>query len=272
MTPVPPAAAPSSRTLQRASRSLESSGRGAALDFLLDVCALGDVETFVRHVVEGLPRVVASEITTLSVCDIDAGTRRVVAAPGNAIGAAEQEIFNALIHEHPLVRFHSEHADGGARRISDSHPRAAFQRLALYHEYYRRIGIDHVVAVPVLASPHLVMSFVLNRKGRDFSASECELLNRLQPALANLYRFASMAAAQKRAAENAASAAGAGVTPREHEVLRWAAAGKTDRQIAAILGLSARTVQKHLENAYVKLGVENRTAAVARLRGALPPA
>ncbi len=54
------------------------------------------------------------------------------------------------------------------------------------------------------------------------------------------------------------------LTPREEEVLRWVAAGKTDLQVAAILGASVRTVQKHLENAYVKLGVENRTAAAMR--------
>jgi DNA-binding CsgD family transcriptional regulator len=51
------------------------------------------------------------------------------------------------------------------------------------------------------------------------------------------------------------------LTPREQEIVAWVAAGKTDAQIAAILGRSARTVQKHLEHVYVKLGVENRTAA-----------
>ena len=55
------------------------------------------------------------------------------------------------------------------------------------------------------------------------------------------------------------------LTPREHEILEWVAAGKTDGQIAAILGRSVRTVQKHLEHVYLKLGVENRTAAVMRV-------
>jgi DNA-binding CsgD family transcriptional regulator len=59
------------------------------------------------------------------------------------------------------------------------------------------------------------------------------------------------------------------LTPREEEVLRWVAAGKTDLQVAAILGTSVRTVQKHLENAYVKLGVENRTAAAMRYKLAI---
>lgn len=54
------------------------------------------------------------------------------------------------------------------------------------------------------------------------------------------------------------------LTVREQQVLRWLAHGKTDREIAAMLGISARTVQKHLQHVYVKLGVENRTAAVMR--------
>ena len=52
--------------------------------------------------------------------------------------------------------------------------------------------------------------------------------------------------------------------PREREVLAWLASGKTDREIAEILGRSVRTVHKHLEHLYAKLGVETRTAAVLR--------
>jgi DNA-binding CsgD family transcriptional regulator len=59
------------------------------------------------------------------------------------------------------------------------------------------------------------------------------------------------------------------VTPRESEVLLWLARGKTNRDIAEILGLRPRTVNKHLEQAYAKLGVENRAAAVALTLGAL---
>lgn len=54
-----------------------------------------------------------------------------------------------------------------------------------------------------------------------------------------------------------------GLTRRESEVLSWLSKGKANRDIAQILGLSPRTVDKHLEQIYAKLGVENRTAAVA---------
>jgi DNA-binding CsgD family transcriptional regulator len=56
-----------------------------------------------------------------------------------------------------------------------------------------------------------------------------------------------------------------GLTPREREVLEWVRLGKTNNEIAQILRSSPRTVQKHLQNAFHKLGVENRTAAVSVL-------
>lgn len=54
------------------------------------------------------------------------------------------------------------------------------------------------------------------------------------------------------------------LTHRESEVLLWISKGKANRDIAEILGLSARTVTKHLEQIYVKLGVENRASAAVK--------
>lgn len=51
------------------------------------------------------------------------------------------------------------------------------------------------------------------------------------------------------------------LTDREAEVLYWVSLGKTNRDIGAILVMSARTVNKHLEQVFQKLGVENRTSA-----------
>jgi DNA-binding response OmpR family regulator len=53
------------------------------------------------------------------------------------------------------------------------------------------------------------------------------------------------------------------LTQRESEVLMWIARGKSNRDIAEILDLSPRTVNKHLEQIYAKLGVENRASAAA---------
>jgi DNA-binding response OmpR family regulator/DNA-binding CsgD family transcriptional regulator len=53
------------------------------------------------------------------------------------------------------------------------------------------------------------------------------------------------------------------LTTREAEVLIWIARGKSNRDISDILGISPRTVNKHLEQVFTKLGVENRASAAA---------
>lgn len=63
------------------------------------------------------------------------------------------------------------------------------------------------------------------------------------------------------------------LTSREHEVLGWIVEGKTNAEIAKILGIAAGTVKQHVENILAKLGVDNRTAATACARQAshFPP-
>jgi DNA-binding NarL/FixJ family response regulator len=55
-----------------------------------------------------------------------------------------------------------------------------------------------------------------------------------------------------------------GLTPREAEVLLWAAQGKTNAEIGLILEASTATVKKHVEHVLEKLGVENRQSAAVR--------
>lgn len=56
------------------------------------------------------------------------------------------------------------------------------------------------------------------------------------------------------------------LSPRQLECLKWAEAGKSARDIGQILGISQRTVEKHLELACAALGVRTRIQAVVRAR------
>jgi len=91
--------------------------------------------------------------------------------------------------------------------------------------------------------------------------SAAELACGLAPAATTLSALSSLALENYR------------LTPRESDVLAWLGKGKTNRDIADILGMSPRTVNKHLEHIFVKLGVETRSAA-AVLASAMqsPPA
>ncbi len=233
----------------------------AALDTLhaigQDCVDSGD---FARRGVQRLPRLVSSELTTLSVCNLDSGHRRVVCDQPGAISRRELEVFDRYFFEHPLVREHGRNPAAVTRRIDDLLPGSAFQRTPLFNDYYCAIRIDHVMAVPIHIDRHILVSFVVNRSKRGFSDRDRERVEVIRPHLGHLYRLSTHA---PRSNESFAEVE-APLTVRERDVLDWLGAGKTDKDIAAILAISPRTVQKHLQRIYEKLGVETRTAAVMR--------
>jgi DNA-binding CsgD family transcriptional regulator len=101
----------------------------------------------------------------------------------------------------------------------------------------------------------------VERRSGAFSARDRERMELLQPHLAFLYRQACEHGTPLSFEQDDAL-----LTPREREVMSWLSFGKTDADIAQLLQISPRTVHKHLEHIYVKLGVETRTAAVMRAR------
>ena len=243
----------------------------AGMQLLRSASAAGtDAQSFARACVAALPDLVASEITTLSLCDLRSGHRTVIGSPDSRLSEQDRASFDRHFSAHPLVRYHAYQRGAGPHRISDSLPFTRFRETALYDEYYRRIGIDHAMALPLLVDADTLVSLVLNRSRRDFSDRDCAVLELVREPLARMYRQAraleltqaALAALEPR--PEAAPFAAAPLTDRETEVMHWVAAGKTDRDVAALLGCSHRTVQKHLERVYAKLGVETRTAAVMR--------
>jgi len=248
--------------------ALKAADWRAALGFVNDVAsALSDDDGYVHAGCQGLQRLVASELTTLSICHLSSGRRTVHGDAAGSIGPAERECFDRHFGEHPLVQVHGVQRHAHVHRISDSLSPQAFQRSPLYADYYRRIGIDCVLAMPVHQSDGWLVSWVLNRRAHDFSDREAALLDQVRAPLARFFQrtdWMDRLAPVVRDTPPPALSALAPLTPREREVLRWVAAGKTDRDIAAILGSSVRTVHKHLQHIYTKLGVETRTAAVMR--------
>jgi DNA-binding CsgD family transcriptional regulator len=220
---------------------------------------------FARSGVADLKRLVASELTTLSICDLDTGHRSIVSDLPGAISPREIKVFDRHFHAHPLVRAHGRNADARTQRVSDLLPARDWRASALFNDYYRPIRIEHAMAVPIHVRDNVLVSFVFNRSGRDFSERERDRAESIRRHLGNLYRL-SREIEGPRAAWGVPSAEpeAARLTEREREVLHWLGGGKTDRDIAAILGISPRTVHKHLQRIYEKLGVETRTAAVMR--------
>lgn len=121
------------------------------------------------------------------------------------------------------------------------------------------------LAVPLAPMGSGLLCVVLRRHRTTFSPRDHERLALLQPHLAFLCRQAMPTDAGAQASNWTGaepSPSSQRLTPRETEVMRWLSFGKTDADIAAVLAISKRTVHKHLEHIYDKLGVETRTAAV----------
>ncbi len=326
--------------------------------------------SFIDAALEQLTGIVASDLTTLSICDLERGSRRVVGRKAETLSDADRAAFDLHFREHPLVRFHSAHPGGPTQRVSDCMNVNLFRNSALHADYYRRIGINHVMALPLRIDDANVISVVFNRGHSDFADHERAVLDAVRQPLAAIYRnlaaceeagvglrcigqlaadggwrmmhvtlagqildatpaalrllsqfFPEYAADPRSNLPTAllgwfsrgrewglkrmaighgqqftvsylgskltvhfvpdpdASATGfllmkserldlrtshltqLPLTDREREVLVLVTGGKTNGEIAMILTISARTVQKHLEHIFQKLGVETRTAA-----------
>ncbi len=138
-------------------------------------------------------------------------------------------------------------------------------------ETCRRIKqMESVQHVPVMfmtgltETEHVVKGFEAG--GLDYVTKPivpAEVLARAATHISNARMLAQAIEASQGSSTATASLEQYGLTPRETEVLSWVAKGKTNRDIGEILGMSPRTVNKHLEHIYVKLGVETRSAAAA---------
>jgi DNA-binding CsgD family transcriptional regulator len=139
----------------------------------------------------------------------------------------------------------------GAMKISDFGSRSEVRRSRYYNLWMRPFGIAHTLEVELEAPPGHTRTFHFDRHGgRDFTERDRAVLDLLQPYLSRLAKPATPE-----------------LTPREREVLACVARGRTNAQVAQELWLAPSTVRKHLENVYAKLGVNTRTAAVARFLG-----
>ncbi len=232
------------------------------------------LDGFLHAGVERLPRLIASDLTHVSVCDLDSGKRDVVSDVPGAIPRRDLETFNRYFKVNPLVREHGRNPRARTARISDLVPESDFRRSPLYDEYYRAVGIEYVMALPVHVEGKELVSFVFNRQDRDFTERDHACAEAIRPLLGDLYRMVR-ALDGARAAWGVPSASAHGsccpLTGREREVLQWVGSGKTDKDVGEILRISPRTVHKHLQRIYEKLGVETRTAAVVRAMQLLGP-
>lgn len=182
--------------------------------------------------------------------------------------------FAPLAYENPLIARYAETRDGRAYRFSDVITLPELRKLRVHREFYGPLGIDHQLAFTLPSQAGHVLGVALSRCEHDFSDAERDLLETARPYFIQAYRNALAVRDLQRAAgarddgEVLTRLREDGLTPREAEVARLTALGRSSRDVAAALALSVRTVDKHLQNGFRKLGVRSRSELAALVWGA----
>jgi DNA-binding CsgD family transcriptional regulator len=188
-----------------------------------------------------------------------AGTRFGGLGFEESLDAVADAMDEDLLDHHPLVRWHAT-----ARTTSP----ATFARIPT--EFTRSAGAMRVRDLLGSFDVREQLSIPLDIKGTAYSAvvltrqhsapyndEDVELARRIQPMFIAFQRQAEILAAEPRPVP-----ASTLLTGQELAVLRCMTLGMTSRAIASRLMTSPRTVEKHVQNAYRKLGVHDRVSAV----------
>jgi DNA-binding CsgD family transcriptional regulator len=158
---------------------------------------------------------------------------------------------------HPLVRWFAVTGDPAAMTLGRV-PTSVFppgDRDDL-QDWLRPYGLEQQLSMPVSLGCRSYRTFVLARTGTDFDDEDVRIARSLQPLLMLLDRHVD---AQGQLGPDARAS---GLSGRELAVLRLLADGGSASSIGHALGISPRTVHKHVERVYRKLGVSERVTAV----------
>jgi ATP/maltotriose-dependent transcriptional regulator MalT len=158
----------------------------------------------------------------------------------------------------PLLRALSARATG-AVLLAEGDARAACVELGRARRLWLELQVPYEDA-----RTRALMGIACHRLGdHDTAALDLEGARRVFRDLGAAPDLALLDAAERAAVGGGRAAAAGGLTGREVQVLELAAAGRTNREIAAELFLSEHTVRRHLQNVFTKLGVSSRAAATA---------
>ena len=251
--------------------NLPSKDLKLVLDVVSDLHS-APVTDFARAAVRAVSRLVDADTTSYNEQDM-AEQRPVwyVTEPRVIESHAPVE-YRQHMKEHPTFTAHRDgHMGvGSVVAVSDLVSARVFQGLPLYREYYRDRAVQDQLVGLVSSRAGRATSLVFSRSRRGFSARERAVVDLLLPHLRQAARTRDRL---RRAVATPLPSAAAvpdnldwdSLSGRERDVVALVAAGASDQHIARALAISPRTVGKHLENVYRKLGTPGRTTLLAAL-------
>ena len=236
---------------------LSGSDYRAALDVLREAGAVEGPDPFPEHALERLRQLVPCDVVAYHEGPVSQPAIAYAGEPRGPVTAAIREAHERYLWQDVLT------PTEGARKYSDFLSPRQFHRLAFYNEVARPLGVEDMIRLWIEPTGGENARLEFDRPDWNFRERDRAVLDLILPHLRQLRRnAASRLAFAGRPLDGTVQ-----LTRREREILEHVADGKTNAEVARLLWISPGTVRKHLENAYEKLGVHTRTAAVAALRG-----
>jgi DNA-binding CsgD family transcriptional regulator len=233
------------------------------LDLLVELHSCPDEVTLRARLTDRVDCLVPCDLVSLNFIDMDGshGGTKTSFNGGFEAGAELGEAFDAFADQHPLVLEMIRTGNSAPRRISDFITVPGFKRLDLYQHVFKPLESLHQIGFSLVTSPSLVIGIGLNRGRRDFSDAQLELISLLHRQLPAVFSHVALQAKVPRYK-------GFGLSDREFQLWLMLEEGLSNAAISKRLFISRRTVEKHLENLYSKLGVRSRLAALSVVRTA----
>jgi DNA-binding CsgD family transcriptional regulator len=242
-----------------AMRELREADLRMVLDATVELAELDDLDELRSLATRALLRLIPSDSTQWGEGDPERGLLIDLVESHEATMSAELLAeCQPYRHQHPIGCHRRRFHDLSALRVSDHISSSQLHRLDLYNICFPANGIEHQLSFAVRLSKTWDVAVACNRgiRSPDFSERDRCMLALLQP-----HVVAAYTRAQKRRRGRSVNH---DLSKRELDVLGHTARGGTNSEIGQTLHISPRTVQKHLEHIYEKLGVRSRTEAAAR--------
>lgn len=167
------------------------------LDFVGEAHGAGDLDELRRFLPVGLSELIRTDYASYN----EVGSDGVVYATVIHPEVDDVQLYDGwarYAHQNPLMSHYARTRDGRAYRFSDVADQRELDRLELFSEFYRSLGVRHQIAFTLPSPPHLTFGLALSRGGRNYSDRDRDVLNLTRPHLIQAYRNVQ---ARERAAD-----------------------------------------------------------------------
>ena len=229
-----------------------------AVELLDSLAGLDGPREYPDRVLPSLANMIGCDVITFTEIGPD-GVRHAF-WPHDASDRFTDATFTQFVHQRPRTGPIRVATDPLTVAIYDVASMSEFRRLGRYAESFRPIQVDHQLSISLASGVTPIAGISLYRSRTSFTEIERQVLTIMRrPLLDALIRLRAQGAGDHQSDSGP-------LTGQESRILQMVAGGRTNASIATAIGISPRTVAKHLEHVYRKLQVPNRAAAAARLR------